>query len=65
MPDATQSSEPARSPCTGVCTYGPNRLCIGCLRSRDEIGNWLSYSDFERRRILSELPGRLETLFSL
>lgn len=63
MPNTAKTSNPVQSPCVGVCTLGPHRLCIGCLRSSEEIGRWLSYSDGERSRITAELPGRLETLF--
>jgi len=59
------NSIPVQSPCTGVCTLGPNRLCIGCLRSSEEIGRWPGYSEQERRRILADLPNRLGALFSL
>jgi len=64
MPELCNKFIPVRSPCIGVCTVGPNSLCIGCLRSTDEIGNWLNYSDGERERIIAELPGRLEALFA-
>jgi hypothetical protein len=52
------------SPCTGVCALGAGDLCIGCLRSADEIGNWLRYSPQHRERIINELPDRLQTLFA-
>ena len=38
------------SPCIGVCTLISNQ-CIGCLRTSDEINNWLYYSDKERNKI--------------
>ena len=38
------------SPCIGVCTLISNK-CIGCLRTSDEINNWLYYSDKERNKI--------------
>lgn len=52
------------TPCIGVCTVGPGNLCIGCLRTTDEIGNWLKYSPQDRNRIMAERPARLESLFS-
>ena len=51
------------SPCMGVCTLGPNDICIGCLRTAGEIGDWLKYSDEQRQQIISKLPARLEQLF--
>lgn len=64
VPDFSNNSRRISSPCIGVCTLGPNSICIGCLRTSDEIGNWLDLSDTERSRILTELPSRLEALFA-
>lgn len=64
MTEPAAHAEPVQSPCIGVCTVGPENLCIGCLRSVEEIGGWLTYSEAERRGILAELPARLESLFS-
>jgi uncharacterized protein len=51
------------SPCTKVCTVDPHSgLCEGCGRSLDEIGQWMSLSEDERRRIMAELPDRLAAL---
>ncbi|WP_111538217.1 DUF1289 domain-containing protein [Palleronia aestuarii] len=47
------------SPCIKICVVHPEeRLCIGCLRSLDEIARWSSLSSSERKRILVELPSR-------
>jgi predicted Fe-S protein YdhL (DUF1289 family) len=47
------------SPCTKVCTIDPrSKLCIGCSRSLQEIGNWSGLSEGERLRIMAELPQR-------
>jgi predicted Fe-S protein YdhL (DUF1289 family) len=47
------------TPCIKVCTIDPiSGLCIGCGRTSDEIGRWLSLSEDERRRIMDELPAR-------
>jgi predicted Fe-S protein YdhL (DUF1289 family) len=65
----SQKSGPAiaevLSPCIGVCTLAPNGLCIGCLRTSEEIGLWLNYTAGDRARIMNELPQRLESLFAL
>lgn len=47
-------SEPVAilSPCTGICTLGADGLCLGCLRSGDEIAAWLALDDAERRYIM-------------
>jgi len=66
---SSQKSSPATadvlSPCIGVCTLAPNGICIGCLRTSEEIGQWLSYTVGDRSRIMHELPLRLELLFAL
>jgi len=59
------NGDPVCSPCIGVCSLGPGNLCIGCLRSAEEIGNWLNYSSHQRSRIMSELPARLPILFAV
>jgi len=52
------------SPCIGVCTLGPGDICLGCLRYSAEIGNWLNYSEQDRKRIMSQSSARLEALFA-
>lgn len=48
------------SPCVKLCAVDPaSGLCLGCGRSLAEIGQWLSYSDAERRAIMRILPARL------
>jgi predicted Fe-S protein YdhL (DUF1289 family) len=50
------------SPCTNVCTIDPRSgLCLGCGRTLDEIAQWGSLGETERRRIMAELPQRRET----
>jgi predicted Fe-S protein YdhL (DUF1289 family) len=47
------------SPCTKVCTIDPRAgLCRGCGRTLDEIARWMSLSESERNRIMTELPQR-------
>ncbi|MCJ2007939.1 DUF1289 domain-containing protein [Methylobacterium sp. HMF5984] len=58
-PIPTSSGKPS-SPCTKVCVLdGPSGLCIGCGRTRDEIGLWGSLSEPQRRAIMAGLPARL------
>jgi predicted Fe-S protein YdhL (DUF1289 family) len=33
-------------------------LCLGCLRTLDEIARWASLTDEDRAAIMGELPGR-------
>ncbi|HET8789790.1 MAG TPA: DUF1289 domain-containing protein [Modicisalibacter sp.] len=44
------------SPCVGLCsTTVGDRVCRGCQRNDDEIRDWFTYSDDERRTRMSEL----------
>jgi uncharacterized protein len=52
-----------QSPCVKVCVLDPvSRICTGCGRTLDEIGNWLRLSDMERLKVAAELPDRLALL---
>ena len=48
------------SPCIDVCTMDPaTGLCAGCGRTLDEIAQWSTYNDAERRRIMEGLAERM------
>lgn len=52
-------SKTVESPCSGVCQLGPDGLCLGCYRSRDEIARWLRMPAQERRHLMQVLlPAR-------
>jgi len=47
------------SPCRKICMIHPDTgLCIGCLRTRDEIAAWPRLSPTDRRALMAELPDR-------
>jgi hypothetical protein len=51
------------TPCIKVCVVDPDSgFCIGCGRSRQEIGGWIGFSPDERKSVMAELEGRLATL---
>lgn len=51
-----------QTPCIHVCSIDPaTGFCTGCGRTLQEIGNWMSYSDEERQRIMAVLAARLFT----
>lgn len=51
------------TPCIKVCVVDPETgFCIGCGRTRMEIGGWLSYSGEERQQIMAGLPDRVASL---
>ena len=71
-PDRTDSKKEAATlsecapagidtPCRKICVVDPDTdLCIGCARSRAEIAGWRDMAPGERRRIMDELPARLD-----
>ena len=46
------------SPCIKICQTDVNGLCIGCRRTRDEIGDWSKLSDEEKQEILKKASTR-------
>ncbi len=51
------------SPCVRLCTIHPTeRICIGCLRSIDEITEWSRMAPETRRAIMADLPARAPRL---
>ena len=53
---STAVGHAVESPCTGVCKLDAGgSYCIGCLRTRFEIGVWSRASDAEKRAILARL----------
>lgn len=54
------------TPCIKVCVVEPETgFCIGCGRTRGEIGAWLSLSPAERREIMAVLEQRVSNLTRL
>lgn len=51
------------TPCIKVCVVDPETgFCIGCGRTRDEIGAWLGLSTTTRHEIVLALPQRMTEL---
>jgi uncharacterized protein len=51
------------TPCVKICVVEPETgFCIGCGRTRGEIGAWLDMQASERRRVMDGLPERVATL---
>lgn len=47
------------SPCVQICMIHPDTgLCIGCKRTRDEIGMWSRLTPEARRLVMTDLPTR-------
>lgn len=45
----------APSPCLDICKFDRRTdMCVGCLRTTDEIRQWKKMSDHRRNQILAE-----------
>ena len=63
MKDELWMRDEVESPCVKVCVVHPTeRLCVGCLRSIDEIARWSRMTQDERRDVLADLPARAPLL---
>jgi len=62
MTDVTAASEELfASPCVGICTLDRvAKICIGCLRTMDEIGRWRVMSLDEKRAVVAACATRAE-----
>lgn len=49
---------PPRSPCVKACTLDAQNVCVGCLRTIDEIARWDSMSREEQMAVLGRLARR-------
>jgi uncharacterized protein len=57
------TSQDIETPCIKVCVIDPETgFCLGCGRTRGEIGSWLALSSAERRQIMTTLEDRVSTL---
>jgi len=50
------------SPCNKICTLNAADVCIGCGRSRAEIGSWSQLSEGEKKRVVLRAKARLDAL---
>ncbi|HEY8163590.1 MAG TPA: DUF1289 domain-containing protein [Methylocystis sp.] len=50
------------SPCNKICTLNGAGLCVGCGRSREEIGSWSQLSDADKKRVVERAAARLEAM---
>jgi len=50
------------SPCTKVCSLDAQGFCVGCLRTAEEIGGWMSMSAAEQWRLLAVLAERRKSV---
>ena len=51
------------SPCVKLCVVHPEeRICLGCLRTIEEISHWSRLSPEARAEIMADLPLRAPRL---
>ncbi|MGR3435376.1 MAG: DUF1289 domain-containing protein [Shimia sp.] len=51
------------SPCIKLCSiHREERICVGCLRSIDEITGWSRMTPEARRAVMADLPARAPRL---
>lgn len=59
MTDEVWKRDEIASPCVKLCVIHPEaRLCVGCLRSIDEITQWSRMSPEARGAVMAQLPAR-------
>ncbi|MEJ2138580.1 MAG: DUF1289 domain-containing protein [Gammaproteobacteria bacterium] len=46
------------SPCLSICTLDENNVCMGCLRSLEEIRGWARMAPEEQWALVAELKLR-------
>ena len=53
------------SPCIGVCLLNKDHhYCEGCFRSRDEIAQWITLSDIQKKEVIQIATQRQIDLMS-
>jgi len=46
------------SPCVNICLLDASGVCLGCLRTLDEIARWQRMTENERSGIIAALAAR-------
>jgi hypothetical protein len=56
--ESSEQDFPAQSPCINVCRLDANGLCVGCLRTLNEIAEWSRATNVRRHEILKAIKLR-------
>lgn len=51
-----------QSPCNKICTLNAEDVCVGCGRSRAEIGGWTQFDDAAKKRVIAAAKERLAAM---
>jgi len=58
-PDYRPDPEDVMSPCISVCSVDPvTKMCIGCLRTLQEIGAWRGMTPAQKRAVVEATEQR-------
>lgn len=62
-PAVISPSRSRHSPCIGVCQIDEKTgYCLGCARTRGELGDWMTMTEAQRDSVWAAIPARLESL---
>lgn len=65
-PIPTYQFDTVTSPCISVCTVDRERgICVGCLRTLQEIGAWRVMSVAEKKAVVAACHERAKTISRL
>ncbi len=63
MRDEVWMRAEVESPCIKLCVIHPEeRLCVGCMRTIEEISTWSRLTPAARAEIIADLPARAPRL---
>jgi len=52
-------TEEVKSPCNELCLVDEDTgLCVGCLRTSEEIASWSTYTNKKKAGVLEEIKNR-------
>jgi len=61
--EGNTDDDPVTSPCVSICTVDRARgICIGCLRTLQEIGAWRTMTPDEKRATVRACEERAKTI---
>jgi predicted Fe-S protein YdhL (DUF1289 family) len=56
---SAQAPTAVPSPCVSLCRIDERTgLCVGCLRTLEEIAGWTAFDDEQRRQVWIAIAGR-------
>jgi len=55
----SENTEEFKSPCNELCLIDEDTgLCLGCLRTSEEIASWQTYTEVQKKNVMSEIEKR-------